>query len=290
VTPRKLSCVRRQLQTMFRTKGKRPKGFERPKDYMPLPSTDHLLLADQPFWQALPDILQAQVLVMLDNGKRTKGKGWRVPAGQQETLLWAGTPHIRTRTLIKIFMIWSLLLVIPAVVLVEAVPDEGGLYSLFWAFVSIFIFVPYVSRGSREVRSLSRRTRLAKPPGAHSMCMHMCMHAPVLPQVYALTTHRAFSSCRTMFCSIQTAQVAYIDVASVKLSLHDDHTGSLKLRSKYADQIEVMTLQPQHAEHMSKAEVHFEHVFDVKVACKVLDTMLPSEVVEAAGLAGASGK
>lgn len=117
--------------------------------------------------------------------------------------------------------------------------------------------------------------------------MSMCVG---LTQVYALTTHRAFSSCRTMFCSIQTAQVAYVDVASVKLSLHDDHTGSLALRSKYADQIEAMALQPQYAEHMSKAEVRFEHVFDVKGACKVLDTMLPSEVVEAAGLAGASGK
>ena len=83
--------------------------------------------------------------------RRKKGRGWRVPNGENETLLWAGTPHVRTRVLLQIFCIWSVLLVIPAFVLVEAVPDEGGVLALCWAFVSVFLFVPYLSRGSREV-------------------------------------------------------------------------------------------------------------------------------------------
>ena len=33
-----------------------------------------------------------------------------------------------------------------------------------------------------------------------------------------------------------------------------------------------------------------DHIFDVKGASKVLDAQLPPEVVEAAGLSGASGK
>ena len=155
---------------------KRPKGFERPKDYIPVPLNEHIALSQQPFWKELPDILQAQVMVMMEMAKRPKGPGWKVPKGEVETLLWAGTPHIRTKILLQIFAIWSVLLLIPSLILVEVVPDVGGWLALAWAFCSVFIFVPYVSRGSREV--------------------------------YALTTHRAFSSCRTMFCSIQSAQVA----------------------------------------------------------------------------------
>ena len=37
-------------------------------------------------------------------------------------------------------------------------------------------------------------------------------------------------------------------------------------------------------------QVRFDHVFDVKGASKMLDAMLPEEVLEASGLAGASGK
>ena len=155
---------------------KRPKGFERPKDYIPVPLNEHIALSQQPFWKELPDILQAQVMVMMEMAKRPKGPGWKLPKGEVETLLWAGTPHIRTKILLQIFAIWSVLLLIPSLILVEVVPDVGGWLALAWAFCSVFIFVPYVSRGSREV--------------------------------YALTTHRAFSSCRTMFCSIQSAQVA----------------------------------------------------------------------------------
>ena len=37
-------------------------------------------------------------------------------------------------------------------------------------------------------------------------------------------------------------------------------------------------------------QVKLDHIFDVKGASKVLDAQLPPEVVEAAGLSGASGK
>ena len=69
-----------------------------------------------------------------------------------------------------------------------------------WAVCSVFVFVPYISRGSREV--------------------------------YALTTHRAFSSCRTMFCSIQSEQVSYMNMGTVQLKLNVDHTGSFVLRCR----------------------------------------------------------
>ena len=114
---------------------KRPKGFERPKDYIPVPLNEHIALSQQPFWKELPDILQAQVMVMMEMAKRPKGPGWKLPKGEVETLLWAGTPHVRTRVLLQIFCIWSVLLVIPAFVLVEAVPDEGGVLALCWAFL-----------------------------------------------------------------------------------------------------------------------------------------------------------
>ena len=123
-----------------------------------------------------------------------------------ETLLWAGTPHIRTKILLQIFSVWSVLLVIPSLILVEVVPDLGGWLALVrakltrasrtyrrhraacprgprtarrgyaprtslgramctayramckrtvapqaWAVCSVFVFVPYISRGSREV-------------------------------------------------------------------------------------------------------------------------------------------
>ena len=60
------------LRGMFRgqKKHKLPKGFERPKDYVPVPTTDQIVLQEQPFWTDLPDILQAQILVMLDTGRR----------------------------------------------------------------------------------------------------------------------------------------------------------------------------------------------------------------------------
>ena len=83
-------------------------------------------------------------------------------------------------------------------------------------------------------------------------------------------------------------QVVYLDVESVKLALHDDHTGSLLLRSKHADAL--LHAVPVAGELMPSPEVQLDHVFDIKGACKVLDAVLPREVVEAAGLAGASGK
>jgi hypothetical protein len=235
---------------------KRPKGYARPKDYVPVPLNEHIALSQQPFWKDMPDILQAQVLVMIDMARRPKGSGWKTPKGEIETLLWAGTPHIRTKILLQIFAVWSVLLVIPSLILVEVVPDLGGWLALVWAVCSVFVFVPYISRGSREV--------------------------------YALTTHRAFSSCRTMFCSIQSEQVSYLNMGTVQLKLNVDHTGSFVLRSSIAQEFSEFPQAQYGAFHVP--EVRFDHVFDVKGASKMLDAMLPEEVLEASGLAGASGK
>ena len=177
-----------------------------------------------------------------------------MPKGESEILLWAGTPHVRTRTLIQLFAVWTVLLVVPVFVLVEAIPESGGMVALAWAVLSVFIFVPYLSRGSREV--------------------------------YALTTHRAFSSCRTMFCSIQTAQAVYSDVTGVSLKLHTDHTGSFVLRTTQSDQLYDYPV----GDSNPRPEVRFDHVFDIKGASKLLDSLLLPEVLEASGFAGASGK
>ena len=61
---------RHRSSHMFRgiAAGKRPKGFERPKDYVPVALHDQIALQDRPFWKDLPDILQAQVLVAVPCG------------------------------------------------------------------------------------------------------------------------------------------------------------------------------------------------------------------------------
>ena len=65
---------------------------------------------DTPFWRDLPDILQAQLLVMLDNGMPTK----KNPTPREaEKLLWAGTPFMRKRSKFLLFMLWMIMLVIP---------------------------------------------------------------------------------------------------------------------------------------------------------------------------------
>ena len=128
-------------------------------------------LVDEPFWNDLPDILQEQVLVAIDYGKPKKGQ----PMRAAEKLLWAGTPFLRTRTILSLFTWWVVLLIVPVFTLVELVEDVGGWIALGWAFISVFIFVPRISRSSRVV--------------------------------HVLTTQRAFTSTRTMFCSIETAQV-----------------------------------------------------------------------------------
>lgn len=119
---------------------------------------------------------------------------------EREQLLWAGAPIIRTRTILILFAIWSLLLIVPVCVLVELVDETGGWWALTWAVVSVFIFVPRVSQGSRVV--------------------------------FALTTLRAFVSVRTMYCSIETRTINYRHVGSVRVSARSDGTGEVVLRKK----------------------------------------------------------
>ena len=127
---------------------------------------------DTPFWRDLPDILQAQLLVMLDNGRPTK----KNPKPREaEKLLWAGTPHLRKRTIFLLFSLWMVLLTVPTLLLVELVDEIGGWCALSWAVMSVFIFVPRISRGSREA--------------------------------FALTSRRAVVSKRSMYCSIHTFKV-----------------------------------------------------------------------------------
>ena len=68
-----------------------------------------------------------------------------------ETLLWAGTPHIRTKILLQIFSVWSVLLVIPSLILVEVVPDLGGWLALVRAQADTC--VPYVSEAQGSLPS-----------------------------------------------------------------------------------------------------------------------------------------
>merc|ERR1719198_2724325 len=151
-----------------------------------------------------------------------------------EQLLWAAAPFIRTRTLMTLFAIWSLLLVVPVFILVEhpALGDAGGWAALAWAIVSVFIFVPRVSRSSRLV--------------------------------FALTSQRAFTSERTMYCSIETAQIEYKNVTSARLNVSKDQTGSIELRDE-RDPYAPPTL------------VHFYGVRDLRNCCRVLNQFLPQE-------------
>ncbi|KAL3925479.1 MAG: hypothetical protein SGPRY_003636, partial [Prymnesium sp.] len=202
-------------------------------NYVPLPpsaaSLPHSELIDQPWWRTLPDMLQAQVLVAIDYGKPRRGEGPRPP----EKLLWAGAPYLRTRTIILLFSLWILLLLLPVFFLVEFVEFVGGYLALGWAFVSVFIFVPRISRSSRVV--------------------------------YALTTQRAFSSSRTMFCSIETAQVRYENVCDAKLSLHQDQTASVELFF-------------HRGPFQAQGRVKFDRIRDLRNACRVLDEMLPADI------------
>lgn len=149
---------------------------------------------DTPFWRDLPDILQAQLLVMLDNGRPTK----KNPQPREpERLLWAGTPHLRKRTVLLLFVMWMFTLLVPTLLLIEMVDEIGGWVALMWAVISIFVFVPRISRGSREA--------------------------------FALTSRRAVISKRKLTCSIHTATVNYGDVASAALTMHRDGSGTFTL-------------------------------------------------------------
>lgn len=197
-------------------------------------------LVDEPFWNDLPDILQAQILVAINYGKPKKGQ----PAQAAEKLLWAGAPYLRTSTIISLFFIWMTLLILPVFVLVELV-EHGGWYALAWSFVSVFIFVPRVSRSSRVA--------------------------------FALTTQRAFVSTRTMFCSITTDQVRYENVSSAKLKINKDQTGTVEL-SFHKGPFEPMGV------------VRMDRIRDLRNACRVLDELLPAEILAAAqGFGGGGG-
>ena len=93
---------------------------------------------DTPFWRDMPDILQAQLLVMLDNGRPTK----KNPTPREaEKLLWAGTPHLRKRTIFLLFVLWMILLIVPTLTLIELVDEIGGWCALGWAVVSVSVGV-----------------------------------------------------------------------------------------------------------------------------------------------------
>jgi len=201
---------------------------------LPLPT-------DNDWWKALPDMLQAQVMVALNTRARKK-KG-REPV---EELLWAGTPHLRTRIILFLFFVWTVLLVVPTPFLVELI-DHGGWCALGWAAVSVFIFVPKVTRGSREV--------------------------------FVLTSSRAFASIRSMYCAIETVQLDFSDVTAAKVTINADHTGTIELRSSLPE----AGKHPHDLYHRDRVVV-FDRVRDLRDACRVLNDLLPREIVDSAGI------
>ena len=85
---------------------------------------------DEPFWRDLPDILQSQILVMIDNGMPTKKNPKPRPV---ERILWAGTPHTRKRTILLLVLLWAVTLAVPAILLEDLVDEVGGWLALAWA-------------------------------------------------------------------------------------------------------------------------------------------------------------
>ena len=204
-------------------------------NYVPLHPFFAGVRDDEPFWRDLPDILQAQVLVMLDNGRPTK----KNPQPREaEKLLWAGTPHLRVRTKLLLFILWLVLLVVPSLLLHELVDEIGGWMALGWAVMSVFIFVPRISRGSREVFGLSNR--------------------------------QMFISKRSMYCSINSQKAGYNDIASAKLTMHKDGSGTFTFTK-----IKVM--------YHPVERVIFDRVRDVRGACRILAEVLPEEVARDGG-------
>jgi hypothetical protein len=86
-------------------------------------------------------------MVAIETAAR-KTAGQRLPP---EQVLWAAAPHLRTSTILGLLVLWSVVLVVPVVLLVEMVGDigdmgiDGGWIALGWAVLSVFIFVPQVS-------------------------------------------------------------------------------------------------------------------------------------------------
>lgn len=119
---------------------------------------------------------------------------------EREELLWAGAPVVRARAILAVLVLWALFLVVPVCLLVELIEETGGWWALAWAVVSVFVFVPRVSQGSRVV--------------------------------FALTSVRAFVSVRTMHCSIETRAVGYGEMASVRADKRPDGTGVILIRKR----------------------------------------------------------
>ena len=204
-------------------------------NYVPLHPFFAGVKDDEPFWRDLPDILQAQLLVMLDNGRPTK----KNPKPREaEKLLWAGTPYLRKRSKFLLFVLWMVLLIVPAMLLHELVDEVGGWVALGWAVMSVFVFVPRISRGSREV--------------------------------FALSSKRMFISKRSMYCSIQSTKSNYSDIASAKLTMHRDGSGTFTFTK-----VKIM--------YHPTERIIFDRVRDVRGCCRMLAEMLPEDVAQDAG-------
>lgn len=204
-------------------------------NYVPLHPFFAGVKDDEPFWRDLPDILQAQLLVMLDQGRPTK----KNPKPREpEKLFWAGTPYLRKRSVFLLFVLWMVMLIVPAMLLHELVDEVGGWVALSWALMSVFVFVPRMSRGSREV--------------------------------FALSNRQMFISKRSMYCSIQSVKANYSDIASAKLTMHRDGSGTFTFTK-----VKIMYHPTEY--------VVFDRVRDVRGCCRVLAEVLPEDVAQAAG-------
>jgi hypothetical protein len=204
-------------------------------NYVPLHPFFAGVKDDEPFWRDLPDILQAQLLVMLDNGRPTK----KNPEPREaEKLLWAGTPYLRKRSKFLLFVLWMVMLIIPAMLLHELVDEVGGWVAMGWSVMSVFVFVPRISRGSREV--------------------------------FALSTKRMFISKRSMYCSIHSTKSNYSDIASAKLTMHRDGSGTFTFTK-----VKIM--------YHPTERIIFDRVRDVRGCCRMLAEVLPEDVAQDAG-------
>ena len=158
---------------------------------------------------------------MLDQGLPTK----KNPKPREpEKLFWAGTPYLRKRSVFLLFVLWMVMLIVPAMLLHELVDEVGGWVALSWALMSVFVFVPRMSRGSREV--------------------------------FALSNRQMFISKRSMYCSIQSVKANYSDIASAKLTMHRDGSGTFTFTVK------IMYHPTEY--------VVFDRVRDVRGCCRVL--------------------
>ena len=163
-----------------------------------LPSSE-----DKPLLGELSEQLQAQILVALDTAYRKEAR--KDNKLKPERVVWCATPYLSTTTQLRLFLVWTVAIVTPVFPLVEFL-EHGGWISLVWAVTCVFIFVPRMSRASREV--------------------------------YVLTDRRAFVSLRTLHCSIQTTEVNLLDIYSARLlPVGDGSTATLELYGRSTRQL-----------------------------------------------------